>query len=103
MHKRAEPGPFLGQEVAILTAGSSCKEVSRVKRGQEEQLQAAVSECSGKQMWKCVRAQKGRGGGPDTPSWTEDALHKPLDKHRGPKDGGGLSGAKVAARLWLSL
>ncbi|XDA72372.1 hypothetical protein R6Z07F_002651 [Ovis aries] len=26
MHKRAEPGPFLGQEVAILTAGSSCKE-----------------------------------------------------------------------------
>ena len=54
-------------------------------------------------MWKCVRAQKGRGGGPDAPSWTEDALHKPLDKHRGAKDGGGLSGAEVDAWLRLSL
>ena len=54
-------------------------------------------------MWKCVRAQNGGGGGPDVPSWTEDALHKQLDKHRGAKDGGGLSDAEVAARLRLSL
>ena len=45
-------------------------------------------------MWKCVRAQKGRGGGPDAPSWTEDALHKPLDKHRGAKDGGRTFGCR---------
>ena len=54
-------------------------------------------------MWKCVRAQKGRGGGPDAPSWTGDALQKPLDKHRGAMDGGGLSRAEVAAWLRLSL
>ena len=56
-----------------------------------------MSECSGKQNWECVHAEKGRGAVREAPSWTEDALHKQLDKH------GWGDGGERAAQLRPSL
>lgn len=43
-----------------------------------------------------MHRENGRGAAVEAPSWTVDALHKQLDKHRGQTKDGGLYGAAEA-------